>query len=909
MKIDWKQLVSRQVPRMALPAEREAEILEELAELLEDTYNEALALGASHEEAVSRAVEQLPEGQALARWIEQAEHPLAVRIPTALRAEQVENRLLGSGRGLVMNNLLQDVRYAVRMLGKHPGYTALAVIALSLGIGTNTAIFSMSYALLEKAVAVPDVRNLYVVQEYRIDDPFYQGTSPKAVEDWQEQSPAFEEWAATQWYDTNLSGDGTPERVQGFRVTANFFDMLRARPLHGRTFLGGEDLPGRDSVAVIGYGLWQRRFGADPSVVGRTVRLEGRPYVIVGVMPRDFDYPVSAELWMPLALTAKERNSRTDRSLTAVARLKPGQTQRVATAEIAGIAERTAKAYPNETKGWGARVETIRENISGDLTRDYMLLLMGAVSFVLLIAVANVANLQLARATGRYREISVRVALGASRWRIVRQLLIETIMQSLLAVVLGMVFAYWSLELARDNFPPDVLKYVPGINIMRLDWPTFAYSFAIAVIAGALAGLMPALHVSRPNLTESLREGGRGSSVGRARHRTRSMLVVAEVALALMLLVGAGLMVHGTESLLSKHDSMRPDTILTFQVNLPDARYSELPPRVQFFDQVLERLSAIPGARSVALGRSVPFSDSNSSGGFSLEGRPAQTGEARRAQYEYVNEDWFRTFGIPLKEGRLPDLRDGRESPQVAAVSEKLAHRYWPRESPIGNRIKLGDDSAENPWMSIVGVVGDLQYNWFERDPAPAIYLPYRQSARQSMQFAIRAAGDPMALSETVRKEVAAVDPDMPIFNVKTHSRVIRQTVTGLAYVAVMMSVLGAIALVLASVGLYGVMAYAVTERTHEIGVRMALGAQAGDVLRLVLARGIVLTVIGLIIGLVLSYGLAILLSSLVFGVSPTDLATFGGVAGLLTLVALAATYIPARRATHVDPLLALRYG
>jgi putative ABC transport system permease protein len=908
MEINWKQLVRERVPPMSLPAAREAEIVEELAELLEDTYNGAVSEGAGHQEAFSRSLAQLPEGRSLARWIEQAEQPLAARMPPPLRAERMEKRLLGSWSGLLMHNLLQDVRYAVRMLAKHPGYTALAVIALALGIGTNTAIFSMSYALLEKAVAVPDLRDLYVVKEYRVDDPLYDGASPRGLEDWKEQSKSFEGWAASQWYDTNISGDGTPERLQGFRVSANFFDLLRAQPLLGRVFMPGEDAPGRDGVTVIAYGLWQRRFGADPSVLGRTVRLEGRPFVIVGVMPREFDYPVSAELWMPLALTPKEKDSRTDRSLTAVARSRPGTTQRGANAEIAGIVQRTAKAYPDETRGWSAGVKTIREDISGGLTREYMLFLMGAVMFVLLIAVANVANLQLAQATGRCREVSIRMALGAGRWRIVRQLLIETILQSLTAVCLGMVFAYWSLRLIRDNFPPDVLKYVPGISIMSLDWPTFAYSFVIAVVAGVLAGMVPALQVSRANLDEYLREGSRGASAGRARHRTRSVLVVAEVALALTLLVGAGLMVRGMRSLLSEHDSTRPETLLIFRVNLPDAGYQKLPPRIQFFDQVLERLAAIPGAKSVALGRSVPFSNDSSAGAFSLEGRPAEAGEARRAQYQFVNEDWFRTLGIALKEGRLPSRQDGQDSLRVAVISEKLAQRYWPSQSPIGKRIKLGIDSAENPWLTIVGVVGEVQYEWFEKEPAPAIYLPYRQSARQSMQFAIRVSGNPLALVETIRKEVAAVDPNMPIFDTKTYARLIRESITGIAYVTVMMSVLGVIALVLASVGLYGVMAYAVTERTREIGVRMALGAQGRDVLRLVLARGTVLMAIGLGIGLALSYGLANQLSSLIVGVSATDLGTFGGVAGLLTLVALAATYIPARRATLVDPLIALRH-
>jgi putative ABC transport system permease protein len=419
---------------------------------------------------------------------------------------------------------------------------------------------------------------------------------------------------------------------------------------------------------------------------------------------------------------------------------------------------------------------------------------------------------------------------------------------------------------------------------------------------------MPALHVSRPNLNDSLREGGRGSGAGRGRHLTRSVLVVVEVALALALLIGAGLMVHGVGAIRTLHSSSHPETLLTFEVKLPDAKYAEMPPRIQFFDRVLEPLKTLPGVELAALGRSVPYNQSFSSGPVSLEGRPAPEGETRLAQHQHVNDHWFKVFQIPLREGRILEDRDGLEGPRVAVVSERLAQQCWPGESPLGRRIKLGRDNSENPWLTVVGMVGDIRYNWFEPAPSPAIYLPYRQTSRQIMQFALRVRGNPLAAAESARAQVAAVDPDMPIFGVKTHAQVIHESVTGVTYVAVMMSVLGVIALALASVGLYGVMAYAVTERTHEIGVRMALGAQKKDVLRLMLARGLILTLVGLGIGLGLSYALANMLSNLIVGVSATDLMTFGGVMALLALVALAATYIPARRATQVDPLIALRY-
>ncbi len=905
---DWRQYVQQNVALMSLPPAREAEILEELAELLEDTYEDARAAGATHAEAFARAAAQLPEGAALARWIETAVAPVAARAPQSLRPEKVEERLLTTRSGAIMNNFLQDIKYAIRMLGKQPGYTALAVVALALGIGANTAIFSMSYALLEKPVAVPETAGIFVVEEYRLDNPLIDALSYAAFSDLQSQSKSFSAWGASRWYDTNISGEGTPERVQGFQVTTGFFDVLGARPLHGRTFLPDEDVDGRHQVAVLGYGLWKRRFGADPSIVGKVVRLEGQPFEVVGVMPSEFDYPVSAELWMPLAPRPEERTNRRSRSLTAVARLAPGVTLADAAAEIKGIGERLAQAYPEENKGWGIRVLRIRDEIAGNLTREYMLLMMGAVFFVLLIAVANVANLQLARATGRYREVAVRVALGASRWRVVRQLITESVLQSFVAVLLGMIFAQWSLAVIRSNFPPDVLKYVPGISIMSLDWPTFAFSFSVALLAGVLAGLAPAVQLSRPNLNESLRDGARGASAGRSRKFMRNALVVAEVALALVLLVGAGLMANGTGSIRSLHNAIDPAQLLTFSVNLPDAKYEKMPPRIAFYDLVIEKLKATPGVESVALGRSVPFANATSGGEMSIEGRPTQGGESRQAQYQYVSEDWFPTLKIPLKSGRLFTYADGPEAPRVAIISERVAKKYWAGEDPLGKRVKFGDDASQNPWLTIVGVVGDIQYNWFDRDASPTLYVPYRQTARQVMQFAVRTRGNAPALTAAIRAQVAAVDADMPVFGVKTEARVIHESVIGITYVAVMMSVLGVIALVLASVGLYGVMAYAVLERTHEIGVRMALGARTADVLRLVLARGFRLTAVGLTIGLSLSYALANLLSSLIVGVSATDLTTFGGVVALLTTVAFAATYIPARRAAQVDPLIALRY-
>jgi len=808
-----------------------------------------------------------------------------------------------------MGALLQDVRFAARMLLKNPGYSALAAVVLALGIGANTAIFSVADAFLNKPGNIPVAEGRVMVMERFLDSSDWNSVAPANFYDWKAQSKSIESWGLAMWYTANLSSDGaTPEQVQGFLADDGLFTTLAARPLIGRTFLPEEMTGGRDQVVILSYGLWQRRFGGHESVLDREVKVEGRPHTVIGVMPKEFDFPSSAELWMPLVMEPEWRESRSRYGLHVVAKLKPGVTVEELRSEMETISQRLREAYPDTNRNSGVRIMAVRDYLNGELTRQYTQLLLGAVGFVLLIACANVANLQLARSSSRRKEIAVRVSLGAKRSRVVRQLLTESVLVSLAGLGLGLLLALWSIELILRGMPHDVARYVAGWYQIQLDARAVGYAFAVALAAGIVAGLVPALQISRTDVNEVLKEGSRGTTSGRTPHRLRNALVVAEVAAAIVLLVGAGLMVRGVGSLAEDNRAYQPESLLTFWVNLPDQPYKEMAKRVAFYDAVLERLPTIPGVRSAGLARNVPYSNSSSRTAFSVEGRPAEAGEHRWADFQIVSESHFKTLPIRLLDGRYVNESDAADTQPVVVVSQRMANRFWPGRSAVGQRIKLGTEQSEAPWLTVVGVVQDVKSDFFSRDNNPAVYRPYRQAARQVMQFALRVEGDPYSHTQSIRTLVASVDADMPIYEVKTHARVIHESVIGLKYVASILSVTGVIALVLSCAGIYGVMAYSVSERTHEIGVRMALGARAGDVLRMMLGRGLLLTGIGMAIGIPLSVALARAISGLIFGVGATDFVAFGAVVAALAAVAMLACWIPARRAARVDPMVALRY-
>ena len=811
-----------------------------------------------------------------------------------------------------MGTIGQDIRYGVRMLVKHRLATLVCVAALALGIGANTAMFSLAEAFLLRPVPFDNAEKFVALVDARPGQNIdLNSVAPATYFEWQNQARSFEQMGAYRWDTLNLTGDGEPEKIQGFEITANFFDMLGVRPRMGRTFLPEEEQRGKDQEIILSSGLWEQRFASDPNILGKTIKVYGKAYTIVGVMAKGFDYPKPAEAWVPLSFDVKERAVRDQRSLWVLARLKPEVTFLQASAEMHTITARQAQAFPEVYNGWNLHAMPLSAFATGDLTRQFMFLLLGAVGFVLLIACADVANVQFARVTGRHKELAVRTAMGASRSRIVRQLLTESVLLSLAGAALGLVLAMWWISLIVGHMPPEVARFIAGWNTISLDLNAFLFTLAIAVVSGVLSGIAPSWLHSQTNISETLKESGRGASTGRSRHRLRSALVISEIALALILLVGAGLLVKGFRALLTVHENYHPESVLTLTLSLPDDQYAAKPARAAFHEQVLQRLAAIPHVESAALTTAVPYANGGGADMdiFRIEGRaPQERGETNSSIVATISPNYLRLMNIGLRAGRTLSDSDGDSTLPVADISGVLAARYFPGENPIGKKIKIGKSDSDSPWMTIVGIVNDVHYSWINKEELPTIYRSYRQAPPMYTSLVLRTQGDPVVFVPAVRSQVAAVDPNLPLFDVKPLDKVITDSIVGIAYVAAMMAILGIIALVLASVGIYGVMSYSVGERTHEIGVRMAMGATSKDVQRLILGNGVFLTVVGMAIGLPLALGIAYALSSLLFGVKVADPFAFIGLPLLLAAVATLACYLPARRAVRMDPLTALRY-
>ena len=805
-----------------------------------------------------------------------------------------------------MTSMWQDLRFGFRILAKSPGITLAAILAFGVAIGANTAMLSVSDIYLRNPISFPEVHRLaMVLGRAPGQTEGWSSISPADLEDWRAQNRSFESLAAYNWADVNLTGVGEPVKVQGFRVSANFFDVLRAAPRLGRGFASGEDEPGREHVAVLSSGLWRRQFGSDPEVIGRTIQLDGTATQIVGVMNDKVRFPQGVDIWLPLALSPEAKSVRNVRYLVAVGRLKPGATLEQARAEMLTVQRRLETSFPESEKGWGVQCMTLGDFVAGP-GKGYSVMLLFSVGFLLLIACTNVANLLLARSAARQNEFAIRVALGARRRQLTRQVLVESILLAMGGGVAGLFLGSWWISLIRGAMPPEVERYIPAWDQVRLDTRTFLYTLGIALAAGVLAGLFPAVSASTANLHSMLKEAGRAGS-GLSRMRLRSALVVAQVALSLVLLVGAALVAKGARTLFGLNFKFDPESVLTFRVALPNYKYATPSQHAAFFQGLTERLDRNSGVQNSCVASGIPFS-SYDSATFSIENRPLQQGEFLNADVNRVDPEYFRLLRVPILEGREFSNRDSGDAPPVAIVSEKFAKRFWAGGSALGHRIKLGEAKSKEPWATIVGVVPEIIYNAWIHEPPPAIYLSFRQFPVAHAYVAVRTDRDPKAFIPLIRSAVSEIDAGQPIYDVFSLQHVVSNQILGLSYVAVLMAVTGLMALGLSAVGVSGVMAYSVTQRVHEIGVRMALGAKPADVLRLFTKYGLTLLVLGVCIGLPLSFALARLLSSLLFGVQSTDWASFFGGAMLLALVLFVAGYIPARRATRVDPLVALRY-
>jgi putative ABC transport system permease protein len=804
----------------------------------------------------------------------------------------------------LIEQVWRDIRYGARSLRKRPAFTLTAIATLALGIGANTAIFSIVNAVLLRPFPYQAPERLVILRERVSNTPPGGGFSPSYPNfvDWRAQNTVCSSMAAVRAKESfNFTGAGEPERLQGRLVSAEFFSTLGIKPLVGRDFLAEEDGPSATPAAILNYGFWQRRFGADPNVIGQQIMLNNQSYTVVGITPANLQFGAEADVTVPIGLQAQRFRARgADPGVDVVARLKPNVSEQQADTELNLIAARLEQQYPESNKGRRVVITPLHESFVGD-ARQPLLILLSAVGLVLLIACANVANLLLVRASARQKEMAVRVALGASRATLIRQLLTESVLLAALGAALGILLAFWGTSFIAAQLPDGI----PRLQEAQVDAPVLVFTLAVSLLTGLLFGLVPALQASRPNLTEGLKEGERGSSG--PRQRLRSALVVGEVALTLMLLVGAGLLIKSFRRVLAVDPGFKTKNLLTMQVsvNNPDGQQV-----ANFFEQLQQNVRNLPGVKSVAVSNGLPFEMANYPA-FIIEGRPIPHNKGSGLRYT-VSPDYFQTMGIELITGRLFTAEDTRDSSRVIVINEVLARRYFPNEDPLGKRLK---QSPNSPSLEIVGVVRDVEhYNLDGQKSDPQFYTNFNQIDLQGLpsnvrriSLLVRTEVEPLSLAAAVRGQVAALNKDQAVFNVRTMEQSVAQSIAPRRFSMLLLTVFAVAALALASFGIYGLMSYAVAQRTREIGVRMALGAQVSDVLKLVIGQGMKLALAGVAIGLIAAFGLTKLMSSLLFGVKPTDVPTFICTALLLAITALVASYVPARRAMKVDPLVALR--
>jgi predicted permease len=806
-----------------------------------------------------------------------------------------------------MGTLIEDIRYGVRVLARSPGFTATAVAVLALGIAGNSAIFSIADSVLLRPLPYRDASRLVMVFEDASTYGFPKDTpAPGNFADWKARNQVFEDMAAISGGSFNLTGQGNPEEILGKTVTANLFSVLGVSPAIGRDFRPEDDVPGAPRVAILSRGLWLRRFGGDPRVLGKEIWLDNEKSTIVGVMPRGFQFPDrEIEMWVPVRFTQQQLANHGNHHLEVVARLKPGISLKSANANLAAIARELEREHPDSNAKLGTYAVPLRQELAGEL-RPAILMLLAAVCFVLLIACANVANLLLARSAGRRRELAVRLTLGASRGRLVRQMLTESVLLAVSAGALGLLLSTWGTQFLAKLVPAGIAPPA-GTGV---DSRVVAFTFLLSVAAGILFGTIPALQTSQLRLAGALQQGGGRSGTASSGRRLRDVLVACEVALAIVLLAGAALMIRSFEALVHHDPGFRADHVLVVRTPLPRAKYGRFAPRTAFYTEVLDRVRAIPGVIAAGYTTWIPLTNWGGATWIRIEGHPDPApGHLPIPNVRIISRDYIGALGMRLIDGRLLEERDGSGAPAVALIDQAMARSFWPGENPLGKRFRLAGNQPA-PWITIVGIVADVHQAGLDAPARPEMYMPYQQQdfGYEPEYLAVRTAGDPMALAEAVREQVWSIDNQQPVAAAMPLEELVEEALAPRRMQASLLGSFAALALLLAALGIYGVLTFAVTQRTAEIGLRLALGAQPSDVLRMVVGHGLKLFGIGAAAGLAAALLLARYISHFLYGVSATDPSSFAGITILLAAVTCLACYVPARRAVRVDPMVALRY-
>jgi putative ABC transport system permease protein len=910
---NWKQFVREHLPPLGLSGPREQEIVEEIAHQLEDANADAVRRGMATHEAEAHVIAQISDWNALAAEIRRAEQPVAqiaaATVPPALREAVHEENIRQRRGGNFMADFWQDIRYALRTLRNSPGITAVVIVTLALGIGANSAIFSVVNSVLLRPLPYRDSGSLVWITNKL---PTRAGTVVFDIDyfAWRKHCTSFTDITAySPGSEYTLTGAGEAERFVAVRATYSYLHTLGISPQIGRDISADEDQPGAPHVTLLTDGLWRNRFSADPAVVGRTITLDGKFYTVAGVLPRDFEFPENRKAELLVSLADADADISATKAIMYVriiARLKPGITPAAAAAEIDTFSRSFHATFPATFSrmfaGAVPQVMFLRERLVGNV-RPALMLLLGAVGFVLLIACVNVATLQLARSAAREKEIAIRGAMGAGRWRLARQLLTESTIMGLFGGGVGLLLGIWLVALVRRLGP----RAIPHLDVTQLDGRVVLFTIAVSLFSGILFGLAPVFSAFRISLNDSLKQGGAQSSAGKKAVRPQQVLVTIELGMALVLFIGAGLLARSFVRLISIPQGFDSHNVLTGQISLPATTYLKDEQQREFFSRLMERLAALPGVKAAGATAVMPLGGRIFSSVVQVEGRPPvdkNPGSQWHADVDMVNPESFAALKIPLKAGRFLDHKDAANTPEAIVVNEAFVRQFFPNDNPIGHRVQVASDN----WQMIVGIVGDVRQNGIASETDSQIYVSMEQSPYSLMSLALRTEGDPMSLAPAVREVVASLDKNVPLFGVQTFDASIASQLASQRFNMALLVGFAALALSLCVIGIYGVMAYAVGQRRHEIGIRLALGALPGSVRRMVLLQGAKLGALGVVLGLGAGYALTRLLSTMLFAVKPTDPLTFAGGALILFAAALAACWIPARRATKVDPLVVLRY-